>query len=137
MSIICRVIVLGILFALQAVSWAGEVKGVLVDESDKSPLISATVRLLAQRDSSLVEGTVSNADGKFRIGARKGKYLLEISYVGYDTQIKPVEIKSQNATVDMGTIAVKANSILLEETEVLQFTREPASLEDLLYEVLK
>ena len=27
--------------------------------------------------------------------------------------------------------------ILLEETEVLQFTREPASLEDLLYEVLK
>ena len=27
--------------------------------------------------------------------------------------------------------------LLLEETEVLQFTREPASLEDLLYEVLK
>lgn len=130
MSIKCRVIVLGILFALQAVSWAGEVKGVLVDESDKSPLISATVRLLAQRDSSLVEGTVSNADGKFRIGARKGKYLLEISYVGYDTQIKPVEIKSQNATADMGTIAVKANSILLEETEVVGIRAEVKVMQD-------
>ena len=29
------------------------------------------------------------------------------------------------------------NRLLQEETEVLQFAREPASLEDLLYEVLK
>ena len=46
--------------------YAGNIKGVVVDKSDKTPLISATIQLLSARDSSLVKGTVSDADGAFR-----------------------------------------------------------------------
>ena len=48
-----------------------------------------------------------------------------------------LDYKVLNGGISVETRNPDLYRLLLEETEVLQFTREPAYLEDLLYEVLK
>ena len=58
---------------------AADVKGLLVDNNDQTPLISATVQLLSARDSSQVKGVVSDINGHFRFtGVARGKYVAKI-----------------------------------------------------------
>ena len=57
-------------------------RGNVTDLSGES-LIQASVRVLAAKDSSLVKGAVTNAEGRFNIAnVKAGKYVVEISYVG-------------------------------------------------------
>lgn len=121
-----------LVFLLQAVAvLAGEVKGTLVDSADKSPLISATVRLVSQRDTTSVKGVICDADGKFRIvGVGQGKYMLETSYVGYSPVRREVTVASRSSVVDLGTLSVEENSILLKEAEVVGVRAEVKVMQD-------
>lgn len=108
---------------------AADVKGVLVDNADQLPLISATVQLLSARDSSLVKGTVSDTDGRFRItGVARGKYVARISYVGYESKKVPFSVGSE--AVDLGKIAVKENTVVLREAEVTAVRAEVKVMQD-------
>ena len=108
---------------------AADVKGLLVDNNDQTPLISATVQLLSARDSSLVKGVVSDVNGHFRFtGVARGKYVAKVSYVGYETT--SVAISVGDATVDLGKIAVKENSIVLRDAEVTAVRAEVKVMED-------
>ena len=108
---------------------AADIKGLLVDNADQTPLISATVQLLSARDSSLVKGVVSDINGHFRFtGVARGKYVAKISYVGYET--KTVAFSGDNAAVDLGKIAVKENSIVLRDAEVTAVRAEVKVMED-------
>lgn len=125
------ILILLFLFSLfiAAPAQAATVKGTLVDSGDRSPLISATVQLLAARDSSLVKGTVSDLDGHFRFdGVARGKYVARILYVGYETKKVPLTVGQE--TVDLGSIAVKENSIVLREAEVTAVRAEVKVKED-------
>ena len=108
---------------------AADVKGLLVDNNDQTPLISATVQLLSARDSSQVKGVVSDINGHFRFtGVARGKYVAKVSYVGYETTT--VAISVGDATVDLGKIAVKENSIVLRDAEVTAVRAEVKVMED-------
>ena len=61
----------------------GLVSGTVVDGDDNSPVMQATVQILALKDSSMVAGNVTDLDGRFSLSARPGKYLLKVSFVGY------------------------------------------------------
>ncbi len=118
---------LSLIYSLTAT--AADIKGILVDNADQSPLISATVQLLSARDSSLVKGTVSDADGRFRIpGVARGKYVARISYVGYESKKVPFSVGSE--TVDLGKIAVKENTVVLREAEVTAVRAEVKVMQD-------
>ncbi len=98
------------------ISWGYTVTGTLVDPSEE-PLISASVRLLAARDSSLVKGVVSDVDGNFKFpDVRKGKYIVEASYVGFTPATRDIEISGKS--LDLGKIALSENSIMLKEAVV-------------------
>ena len=108
---------------------AADVKGILVDKADKQPLISASVQLLSARDSSLVKGVMTGTDGRFRFtGIAKGKYVAKVTYVGYQT--KKVNVSVGTDPVDMGTIAVAENSVVLRETEVTAVRAEVKVMQD-------
>ena len=58
---------------------AADVKGLLVDNNDQTPLISATVQLLSARDSSLVKGVVSDVNGHSRLtGAARAQHVEQV-----------------------------------------------------------
>ena len=78
------------------------ISGQVADQSNKKVLGNANV-LLTHNTDSKVFGMTSDNQGRFSFGYLfPGKYLLTISYIGYKTHIKNIEIKDR--AVDLGTI---------------------------------
>ncbi len=72
-------------------------------------LISCNVLLHKAADSSLVKGTITNVEGQFSLeNIIAGKYFLSISYTGFNTEIKQIDISTSDA--DVSTI-VLTNSV--------------------------
>ncbi len=64
-----------------------QVQGIILDSSAKRTLPYATISLVRAKDSSLVSFARSNEEGGFVLkNIAAGKYLLSISYVGYQQQ---------------------------------------------------
>lgn len=96
---------------------AANISGRVIDSTGES-LISASVRLLASKDSTVVKGTVTDAAGNFIFpGIKAGKYIVETSYVGFETAYNNVPLADKN--VNLGDITLKESSIMLKETTVV------------------
>lgn len=111
---------LTLLLALLAGSLAAPaytVKGTVTDTGGES-LPSASVRLLAAADSAVVNGTVSSAEGLFSFpNVKSGKYIVEVSYVGFATQARDIQVKGASLTLEPFRMADDA--IMLRETTVV------------------
>lgn len=69
--------------------------GKVVDNT-KKPLIGATVVI---RD--LKKGSTTDTEGNFKIRVSKGKHLLEVSYVGYNTVKKEVSSNDKHVVITL------------------------------------
>ena len=101
-----------------AQSRRGSVAGTVLDETDNSPIVQATVQLLSLPDSAMVVGDVTNLDGQFKLSTRSGKYVLKVSFVGYLTYTKQVELASSKPLLNLGKIVLKSDAIMLKEAVV-------------------
>ncbi len=89
---------------------------VLSDQNE--PLINSNVFLLKETDSSLVKVAITNLEGNFLIeSVEAGKYLLSISYIGFETYTKGLLITK--TTSDLGNIALKPSSNLLNQVTIV------------------
>ena len=73
------------LYAQQSQRVSGQIWSMAADAKEKESLPYASVLVINEKDSTLVKGTTSNANGKFslRYPAYKDKrYLLKVSYTG-------------------------------------------------------
>lgn len=70
------------LFSLE--TFAGVIKGTVIDKQTKEPLTGATVQILNTN-----AGVVADIDGNYSLTIQNGTYTLAVKYIGY----KPVEIK--------------------------------------------
>ncbi|MBK8565200.1 MAG: carboxypeptidase-like regulatory domain-containing protein [Saprospiraceae bacterium] len=64
-----------------SLSQTGRIYGIIADESNNETLIGASVLVVETGG-----GTVSDIDGSFELKLDPGKYTLEISSIGYQTQ---------------------------------------------------
>ena len=97
-----------------AVTLSGNVK----ETSTGEGLIQASVRLLAARDSSLVGGVVTNDNGRYTIpNVRPGKYIVEASYIGYETQLRDITVGDRD--IRLKPFELKEGSVLLKEATVV------------------
>ncbi|MDE6628159.1 MAG: TonB-dependent receptor, partial [Muribaculaceae bacterium] len=117
MRISLRTPLLLFLGASALAAWAYNVSGTVADEKGE-PLIDATVRILQARDSAFVKGAIADIDGNFRFtGLKKGKYILEANYIGYQKSFVPLTITDRNINVD--TVTVMESSYMLQEAIVI------------------
>jgi len=102
-------------------SHAAVVNGILLDATDTTALIGASVRLLKPtKDSTLVKGTMTDANGVFDLkGIASGKYVLKLSYVGYKDEIKHVSVGADGRNVNLGVIKMNPNTVMLKEAVVV------------------
>lgn len=132
--------VLGILLmaisAISAFAQSGSgratVTGTVLDGGDKSPVMQATVQILSLKDSTMVKGNVSDLDGNFALSVRPGKYLLKISYIGYTTFFRQIEMTRNKPRLNVGNIELQADAIMLGEAVVVAQAPEVTAAEDTL-----
>lgn len=112
------------LFILPSSLWAHKIResaisGSVIDAQSGEPLVQATVRLLALPDSLLIKGTVSSSDGSFAMHVRKqGKCLVAVSYIGFDSYYKQIQLPADGGHLSLGTIRLGENAQLLGEALV-------------------
>ena len=82
--------------------------GKVVNEN-KEPLPGATV-LIKEAN----KGTSTDFDGKFRVNFPKGKYVIQVSFVGYKSVSKEISLTKNDAI----EFILSANSTVLEEVLV-------------------
>lgn len=91
-----------------------------VQDTQSAPIAYATVSLL-RTDSTLVTGTITDDAGAFALSAPSGKYLLQVSYIGYRTVCQTVKTGDKNLLLtlteeskQLGEVEVKAKKQLIE-----------------------
>ena len=93
------------------------ITGTITDRDTHETMEQTAVQLL-KADSSYVAGTVTNADGAFKLQApRNGKYIVKLSSVGYKTLFRNVTISNDN-DANLGKIQFAASAIALKGTTV-------------------
>lgn len=91
----------------------------IVTDSTGTGLLAATVVLLEKKDSTLSAFGITEADGRFLMKKiTPGDYLLQVSYVGFETFWQPLNIAAGNEKKDVGEIRLAPASATLDEVEV-------------------
>ena len=120
-------ILLFLLLTAGAIS-AATVRGSVKDAAGE-PMIEATVRLIAAKDSAFVKGATTDINGNFTLnGVNRGKYILSVSYIGYETAYRDFSVESGNKRLD--PIVMKESSIMLKEAVVTAVKTEITVKED-------
>ncbi len=104
------------------------VSGMVQDKGTNEPMIQATVQLMTVKDSTFVTGSVSDMEGHFQLPAvAAGNYLMKVSYTGYVTTWKPLELKENT---DVGTVVLGQDAVLLTQATVTAELAEVQVVED-------
>ncbi|MFN3393784.1 MAG: carboxypeptidase-like regulatory domain-containing protein [Candidatus Thermochlorobacter sp.] len=65
--------------------------GRVTDKKTGEALAGATIKV-KDASGNVVRGAKSNSEGRYRIALPMGRYVVEVSYLGYKTQIEQVAI---------------------------------------------
>ncbi|WP_430817883.1 outer membrane beta-barrel protein [Carboxylicivirga sp. RSCT41] len=93
------------------------IKGVVIDSGEQLPLPGATVLLTNVSDSLVQEGTITSMTGEFDLSAARGKYALQISFMGYKPFRDTLLIEGE--PLALGTITLWEEAALLDEIQVV------------------
>ncbi|MBP3762665.1 MAG: TonB-dependent receptor [Bacteroidales bacterium] len=98
----------------------GAIRGRVADARNGENIEYANVALLKVDDSSLVNGTVSEANGSFRVTAPYGRYLLRITFMGYEPYFhpQPVTLGEKAREVNVGKVQLRMSGTMMEAVEV-------------------
>lgn len=115
------ILFLFLFLATVAQAQKGQVRGRVVDANTGENVEYATIALLNPQDSTLRDGSVSEANGTFSIEAPYGTYLLRITFIGYEPQYynSKVTLSADRPNRNLGKIAIKATATLMETVEVV------------------
>ncbi len=103
-----------------AVAQKGTVRGRVVDARTGENIEYATVALLSPKDSTIKGGTVTESNGSFRLEAPYGRYLLRITFIGYEPQYHKniVSLSAEHPALNLGKLSVSPQATLMEAVEI-------------------
>lgn len=115
-----------VLFVALAIVSAGalyaqnKVNGTVIDRTDNSKLIGVNVTL--SNDSGQIAGTTTDNSGKFTIDAGNGDYILELSYIGYETIRMALTVNDNMhiGTIQMQEGATELGEVVVESQAIIQ-----------------
>ena len=97
---------------------SGSIVGQVYDADLGVPIEYANVVLYRQRDSSLVNGTVTRADGSYGLtGVPAGRFYLELSFMGFRLRrVDGVQI-APGGRVDLGRTELRQSAVAMPGVE--------------------
>ena len=106
--------------AMTATANNAKISGRIKDANDKSAIIGATILLM--QDTAQIAGTTTDNSGKFTIDAGNGDYILELSYIGYETIRMALTVNGNThiGTIQMQEGATELGEVVVESQAVIQ-----------------
>lgn len=93
--------------------------GRIIDRSNDESIPYATIVLKQDTGSTIINGTISDESGRFTLNlSQRGNFVLQCSYVGYQTLNTQVLIGQKNDIYDLGKLYLAAESEQLGEVTV-------------------
>ena len=112
-------VLMALLFGVQYASASITVKGRVCDKSTGAPMEYATVRACTLPDTTFVAGCITEPTGAFSLQLEKGRYVLEVQYMGFEPLYKNVTLDGTKTTVDVGKLSLSPDARLLNEVDVV------------------
>lgn len=94
---------------------AQTITGSVRESSSNDAIPYATVSLL-HADSTLVSGAITDNNGHFKLSSSTGQYVLQVSYVGYTTVYKNIQVKDDKLAI--GDIFLSEETMHITEVQV-------------------
>lgn len=93
------------------------ITGKVIESDSQEPVAQTTVRLL-KTDSSMVTGSLTDLNGKFRVKApAAGNYIVQVTCVGFKSYTKRVRVTGEQ-DVSLGTVSLQPDAIMLKGATV-------------------
>ncbi|MFM8833519.1 MAG: TonB-dependent receptor domain-containing protein [Cytophagales bacterium] len=97
----------------------GKISGVVKDSTNAQPVEFANVALIDPATKKPVNGAVADDKGKFTINkVAAGKYVVEISFIGYETKRIAINITDKKKDLDLGTVLIASDDKVLKEVVI-------------------
>ena len=113
-------IIIVLLLITSIASQAQNIRGKVCLEKDKSPVQFASVGLVQLPDSTMITGVITLTDGGYQLEKVKpGKYFIRVSFVGYKTNGKKVDVEADMAEIAVDTIFLSETTASLNEVTVV------------------
>jgi iron complex outermembrane receptor protein len=102
-----------------AVAQTARIEGLVADLEESLALEYASVSLFALEDSSLIGGTLTDAEGRFEmLKLPVGNYYLVIQFMGYQADtLSSIELMA-GQNLSLGKISLTPTQLLLNEVEI-------------------
>lgn len=95
------------------------IQGTITDTLSGLPLGYASVAVYRATDSSLMNGTITDTTGKFRLDhLQNGNVYVMVRFIGYQRKIIPSIQLAEGQALDLGTITAMPDKRLLDEIEI-------------------
>lgn len=113
-------------FPAEAVADKSDITGKVIDAEIEAPVEYANIAVYSKADSSLVTGTISNADGTYLIEKLpEGEYYVKVDFIGYKPSIiNDLTVAKKNSKIDMGTVSIEPNMEVLGDVDVVAQKRQ-------------
>jgi outer membrane receptor protein involved in Fe transport len=97
-----------------------KISGKIVDKASGDPIPYATAVLKEAGTDTNIAGGVADDEGEFFFNVSKaGKYIVELSYMGYTvTKREDVEVNANIPSVFLGNLVMEESSVSLQEVTV-------------------
>ena len=97
----------------------GRIDGHVFDKTSKFPLEYANIVVFSLRDSSQVNGTITNSDGYFSIDIKRpGMFYLRFGFIGYqDLFIDTIRLNRNNKYAAFNEIYLEPQAYNLKEVK--------------------
>ena len=93
--------------------------GTVQDAQTDEPIGFISILLKTEKDSQFVAGTLTDDDGTFSFpGLKKGTYLLEATFTGYQPLRRRVIVGELSPFLDMGVLRMQEDAQVLKEVVI-------------------
>lgn len=115
-----NLVLLTLTILFTCVSFAHSIKGMVTSQNSKKPLEFVSVTALRASDTSVVTGSVTDAQGEFELrNIPDGNYIVRFSYIGYEERrIGPLEFNAGNQDKDLNIVTLVESAVEMDEVVV-------------------
>ncbi|WKB83140.1 TonB-dependent receptor [Cellulophaga lytica] len=95
------------------------ITGQIIDQETQETLPFVSISVNDEATNAIVTGTISDDNGRFEIKDLKtGKYIINITYLGFETIQRKIASGGLNPIFDLGKIELKSSAEALDEVTI-------------------